>query len=594
MGEFVGIDPSGAEQLMRQMTVGKDVLGRTRPGLEAAIAESGASWTGQQGVAALHRSWAFFDDTQRDLKWRMDTLKQMVPSSGNGLLSGFLTFDNEADATRQAKADAAPIAAALKQHDVQNSAKTWRDVTAAVAATSGKLNDPAYAASLLAALGPDTFRTLFMHWMKDKGPAAMEMGLPPSVLQQGREDLGPLAEAYANAERAGRLAEEWRSKLVESTDPGMLTALIAMSKPSSTLLNQVARRVLGRPLTADAPTSPNWNLNVLVEAYDADPQALQTLLAESKDVAASLLHPGRWRSTRLTDFEQRLAGVLDKALRPGAGDDHVRERAWLNIINGVGADGTPWLGGQWIQNALALPKFKDSPVSQVLAKNVVPYLDKLARAQAKESSPSLTSLYPPAPWDKLNADVVSRFLGAVMQDKAAADTLLKAWHEYTTSMDIGQFHPFDSDENMRAGFVLRSALSGGAANLLLEGSAHAEWSDDEYADWLAGVMLMPVDWLSNKYWPIDNPSTATARDRGQDDAKDALKEMITNYFDGKTPGTAEAVADKIVDRQVRWVTDSLAQHRQKPLTETDQDMIDKAFRGRLYDALVDALKTRGG
>ncbi|MEV1168119.1 hypothetical protein [Nonomuraea sp. NPDC049784] len=594
MGEFVGIDPSGAEQLMRQLTIGKSVLAQTRPGLEAAIAEAGASWTGPQGVAAMHRSWAFFDDTQRDLKWRMDTLKQMVPNSGNGLLSGVLTFNNEAEAARQGKADAAPIAAALKQHDVQNSVKSWRDVTAAVAATKQKLNDPAYAASLLAALGPDRFRALFRHWMKDKGPAAMDMGLPPSVLQQGREDLGPLAEAYANAERAGRLGEEWREKFMEGTDPGTLTALVAMSKPSSTLLNQVARRVLGRPLTADTPSSPNWNLNVLVEAYDADPQALQTLLAESKDAAGSLLHPGRWRSTRLPDFEKRLAGVLDKALRPGAGDDRVRERAWLNIISGVGVDGTPWLGGQWIQNALVLPKFKDSPVSQVLAKNVVPYLDKLARVQAKQSSPKLTSLYPPPPWDKLNADVASRFFGAVMQDKGAADTLLKAWHEYTTNMDIGRFHPFDNDEKMRAGFVAHSALSGGAANLLLEGSAHAEWSDDEYADWIAGVMLMPVDWLSNKYWPIDNPSTATARDRGQDDAKDALKEMITDYFDGKTPETAEAVADKIITVQTTWVIESLRQHKQEPLTEADQDMVEKAFRGRLYDALVDALKKRGG
>ncbi|MEV4109285.1 hypothetical protein [Nonomuraea sp. NPDC049695] len=594
MGEFVGIDPSGAEQLMRQMAMGKDVLGRTRPGLEAAIAEAGASWTGPQGVAAMHRSWAFFDDTQRDLKWRMDTLKQMVPSSGNGLLSGSLTFNNEADAARQGKADAAPIAAALKRHDVENSVKSWHDVTAAVAAAKDKLNDPAYAASLLAALGPDRFRALFRHWMKDKGPAAMDMGLPPSVLQQGREDLGPLAEAYANAERAGRLGEEWRGKFMDGTDPGVLTALVAMSKPSSMLLNQVARRVLSRPLSADAPTSPNWSLNVLVEAYDADPHALQTLLAEDKDAAASLLHPGRFRQTRLPDFEKRLAGVLDKALRPGAGDDRVRERVWLNIISGVGADGTPWLGGQWIQSALVLPKFKDSPVSQVLAKNVVPYLDKLARVQAKESSPKLTSLSPPSPWDKLNSGTASRFFGAVMQDKKAADTLLKAWQEYTRSMDIGRFHPFDSNEKMRAGFVAHSALSGGAANLLLDGSAHAEWSDDEYADWIAGVMLMPVDWLSNKYWPIDNPSTATARDRGQDDTKDALKEMITNYFDGKTPDTAEAVAERIVTVQTTWVIESLRQHKQAPLTDTDQDMVEKAFQGRLHDALVDALKRRGG
>jgi hypothetical protein len=103
MGEFVGIDPRGAGELIRQMETGKDILGRTRHGLEAAIAEAGASWTGRQGVAAMHRSWAFFDDTQRDLKWRIDTIKQMVPTSGDGLLSGVLTFASETEAARQGK-----------------------------------------------------------------------------------------------------------------------------------------------------------------------------------------------------------------------------------------------------------------------------------------------------------------------------------------------------------------------------------------------------------------------------------------------------------------------------------------------------------
>ncbi|TMR22617.1 hypothetical protein ETD86_10800 [Nonomuraea turkmeniaca] len=592
MGEFVGIDPGGAERLMHQMSISKNVLAQTRPGLEAAIAEAGASWTGPQGVAAMHRSWAFFDDTQRDLKWRMDTLKQTVPSSGNGQVGVFFTFNNEAEATRQGKADAVPIAEALKQHEIENSMKSWRKVTAATAATKEKLKDPAYAASLLAALGPDRFRALFMHWMKDKGPAAMDKGLPPSVVQQGRESLGPLAEAYANAERAGRLGEEWR-QFIETTDPGLLTGLVTMSKPSSTLLNQVARRVLGRSLAADRPTSPNWNLNALVEAYDANPQALQKLLAEDKDAAGWLLHPGRFMRTGVPGFEERLAGVLDKALRPGAGNDRERERAWLNIISAVGARDTPWLGGQWIPNAW-LRRGESSPVSQALAKNVAPYLDKLARLQAKESSPDLTKLHPAPPWDRLDPDTAARFLGALMQDKAAANTLLKSWREYTVSMDIGRFHPFDSDPKTRAGFVNISALSSGAANLLLDGSAYAEWSDDEYADWVAGVMLTPIDWLSNKYWPIDNPATATVRDRGQDDLKDRIKNKITDYFDGKSDDTAENVANDIIEWQKQWVIKSLAQHRQMELTEEDVDMIDKAFKGRLYQALVKALERRGG
>ncbi|MEV4104423.1 hypothetical protein AB0J42_29625 [Nonomuraea sp. NPDC049649] len=585
MGEFVGIDPSRAEQLIREMEGGKDVLGRTRPGLEAAIAEAGASWTGPPGVAAMHRSWAFFNETQRDLKWRMDTLKQMVPSSGNGLLSVVFLFDSEADATRQGKADAKPIAEALKQHEIENTVETWRKVTEATAATKEKLKDPAYAAALLTALGPDTFRALFMHWVRDKGPA-MDRGLPPGVLQQGREALGPLAEAYANAERAGRLGEEWRGKFLESTQPGVLTALIAMSKPSDRLLNQVAARVLGRSLESDLPTSPNWNLHALVEAYDANPQALQTLLADNKDAAGWLLHPQRARMSGVTDLEAKLAGVLDKALNPEAGTAAVRDRAWFNIIQGMGAENSPWIGGRW-------GTIKDSPISETLAKNVAPYLDQLARGQSKRDSPELAATFPTSPWDTLAPDDASRFMGGLMQDKDAATILMKASQDYTVSLDIGRFRPF-GDEATQDQYTHRAALAGGVANLMLAGSTHAEWTDDEYADWLAGVALLPVSWLSNKYWPIQDPTVATARDTGLDEAKDVLKSLITDYLDEKTPATAESVADGIVQRQADWVNESLAQHGQKPLTDSQRNEVRMAFRGRLHDALVSALKQRGG
>ncbi|MGP3916768.1 hypothetical protein [Nonomuraea sp. 10N515B] len=585
MGEFVGIDPRGADQLIRQMETGKDILGRTRHGLEAAIAEAGASWTGTQGVTAMHRSWAFFDDTQRDLKWRVDTLKQMVQTGGNGSLSGVFTFNSEEEAVRQGKADAASIAGALKQHEIENSPESWRKVTAAAGATKQKLNDPAYAAALLSALGPDKFRALFMHWMKNKGPA-MDKGVPPNTLKEGKEALGPLAEAYANAERAGRLGEEWGENFIKTTQPGVLTALVAMSKPSTRLLNQVALRVLGRPLTADLPTSQNWNLNALMDAYDANPQALQTLLAENKDAAGWLLHPQRARQSGIPDFEKKMAGVLDKALRPGAGVDSVRERAWFNIIRGMGAEDSPWIGGSW-------GTLKDSPISETLAKNVVPYLDQFARGQSKRDSPELTRLFPRAPWDGLDPDSASRFMGGLMQDKDAANTLMKAMQNYTAGMDIGRFRPF-GDEAIQREFTSRAALAGGAANLLLSGSAHAEWTDDEYADWLAGVALIPVSWLSNKYWPIEDATTATGRDVALDEAKDGLKGMITDYLDKKTPATAATVADSIVQQQVEWINESLAQHGQKPLTEEQLNEVRMAIRGRLYDGLKDALEARGG
>ncbi|MGP3966009.1 hypothetical protein ACTWPT_59755 [Nonomuraea sp. 3N208] len=567
------------------MTIGKNILGQTRPGLEAAIADAGALWTGQQGLTAMHRSWAFFDDMQRDLNWRVDTLKQMVPNAGNGLLSGLLTFNSETEAARQGKADAASIAEALRQHEIMNSAESWDKVTAATGATRKKLSDPAYAASLLAALGPDKFRKLFIQWMKNSRYAT-DKGPSPNLIQKGRETLGPLAQAYANAERAGRLGEVWRDKFMETTPPGVLTALVAMSKPSPRLLNQIALRVLGRPLKADLPTSENWNLNILVDAYDADPQAVQTLLAENKDAAGWLLHPQRVRMSGIRGFEEKLAGVLDKALKPGVGDDTVRERAWLNIISSMGAANSPWIGGQW-------GTFHDSPVSETLAKNVGPYLDELARGQAKRDNPDLKEVHPRPPWDSLDPDVASRFMGGLMQDKDAAKTLLKAAQDYALTLDIGRFRPF-GDEKMQDEYTKREALAGAAANLLLSGSAYAEWSDDEYADFVATVVTLPIDWLSNKFWPIQSATAATARDAGLDASKDSIKEMIKDYLDKKTPGTASVLADELVKKLAAWVNESLEEHNQKPLTPSQRNQTEMALRGRLYDALKKALEARGG
>src|SRR5690606_17956104 len=124
----------------------------------------------------------------------------------------------------------------------------------------------------------------------------------------------------------------------------------------------------------------------------------------------------------------------------------------------------------------------------------------------------------------------------------------KASQDYTVSLDIGRFRPF-GDEATQDQYTHRAALAGGVANLMLAGSTHAEWTDDEYADWLAGVALLPVSWLSNKFWPIQDPTVATARDTGLDAAKDGLKAAITEYLDKKTPATAEDVANRIVQRQ---------------------------------------------
>ncbi|GGO83635.1 hypothetical protein [Nonomuraea cavernae] len=587
MGEFVGIDPLGADKLIRQMEAGKDVLARARPGLEAAIAEAGEQWAGREGVAAMHRTWAFFHESQQDLKWRIYTIKRLVPTNQKGMLTSTFPFSNETAAAQAAKKDAAAIAEALKYHDQFLSGQSWSTVEKALAALKGRVDDPSYAAALLTALGPATFQKLFRDWMNTQAAGARR-GLTPDALTRADDSSpGLLARAFASAEGFGRLGNDWQ-KMVETAPSDILTALVAQAPQSGTFLNRVATNLLNRPPNSDTfPTDPNWNLYNLAKAYEANPEAFRRLLVEHQKEAGVMLDAYTIRSSGVPEYEEALAKALHGALKPGAGADDLRERAWITVINSIGSEHTLWVGG-------GIGTFANSPISRVLAQDITPILDKLARGQAERNSPEVPYLESRAPWDKLDPTVSARFLGALMQDSAAADTLMKAGQNYTKELDMGRFHPLDPDLYAREAHLNLAARTGALSNLLLAGSTYAEWSDDEYAERIAGYVLMPVDFVNNKYLPIDSAVVSTGKDKGLDDVKGVMKEMITNYLDKKTPEDAEAVADKLVEQQANFLVDSLKAHGQMPLAAGDRALMRDAIKGRLFSALVQALQRRGG
>ncbi|MEV0995932.1 hypothetical protein [Nonomuraea sp. NPDC050202] len=281
MGELVGIDPRGAHDLIRRMEAVKAFLGRTRPGLDAAIAEAGQDWAGRQGSTALHRAWAFLHESQHDLKWRIDTVEQLVPVRERGMLTATFPFGAESEARREAEQAAAAIRAALDDPAA---------VERAVSAAAGSAGDPAYAAALLTALSPRTFTRL---------------------LDGSQKEV--LARAFASAERTGRLGEEWHD-LARTAPPEALTALVSLAGQSGTFLGQVALTLLDRP-------EPGRDLHGLVLAYAANPLAFQQFLAEHPRETGILLATG----------DPALRAALDEALKPGAGADGLRERAWANV-----------------------------------------------------------------------------------------------------------------------------------------------------------------------------------------------------------------------------------------------------------------------
>ncbi|MEV4069149.1 hypothetical protein [Nonomuraea fuscirosea] len=356
MGEFVGIDPRWAQEVIRRMEAGKGVLGRTRPGLDAAIDEAGQDWAGHRGTTAMRRAWEFYHESQQDLKWRVDTLEQLVPVRERGMLTGTFPFGSETEAVLAAERTAHAVLRALDQpatgaeaapetatgaeggdeqadgeeagddqaDDGQVGGEEAGDVMErALAGAEDRTGDPAYAAALLATLGPDAFTRL----LSDQ--TASDTGGPADdAVPAGGGPVGGrvLAEAFASAERTGRLGDAWY-ELVDSAPAGVLTNLVTLAGQSGAMLNRVATGLLGRPPT------PGWSPRALIRAYEGDPLAFQQLLAEHRDEARVLLDaaagdPG---------CAEPLASAVHEALKPGAGVDGLRERAWRTVVRGLGA-----------------------------------------------------------------------------------------------------------------------------------------------------------------------------------------------------------------------------------------------------------------
>ncbi len=586
LGEFVGIDPGKAYQLIRQMETAKGILAGVRPRMEDSIAAAGADWAGTAGTAATHRAWAFFNDSQRDLKWRIGTITQLHPTTMGGMLTAKLPFATEAQATAAGRMTGAAIAEAFTAHMADGSPESWTKVETALAEAKAGTADAAYAAGLLAAIGgPAGFRNLFSQWMSVNATGP-HRGLSPKALAKAKDSLGPLAAAFAGADKAGWLDGRWRRELLEQANPATLSAMLVLARQSDDFLNQAAMRLLQSPWAGFQPTSPDadWNTHWLVEAYDANPEALQKLLASEPKAAGLLLRPELVKGTSTPEFEKLLADVLGKTLNKDAGDPVTREMAWFNLVNGLGYEGSEKVSGHFAT-------LQHSPINVVLATNLAPYLEQFTLGQARATSPSL-GMNPAFPWNRQDPNVAARFFGALMQDPAAVKILQKQFQQYAQGLDIGKAHPFSSDPEVRAEYTRLSAKAGGLANLLLGGSTYAEFNDDEFIDLVSDAVLLPADYAINSLRV--GPAVATAIGFEANGPKDGVADLLKDYLDKNTPDTATAVADAIVTTEVASVIRSLQLHNQKPLTDEDKDQLLQAFRGRLYPALVKALENRGG
>lgn len=601
MAEFVGIEPGGAWQLIRRMEAAKEWLGTLRPSLEAAIHAAGPDWAGTQGTAAMHRAWAFLDESQQDLKWRIETITRLVetsldgarviPDEGTVMLTARFPFRNSAEAAEAGKRAGEAIAARLAEYGDRLTPESLDRVNAAIAAARPGVSDPAFATAALNAIGPETFRGFFHHWMRENAPG-LGRGLDPRALERADASLGVLARLFATADHGGHLGDHWHRELLRKADATTLSALLALAPQSSTFLNRAAYALISIPSAGRNNTSPfaDWNTHWVITAYQGRPEDLQRLLATEPAAAYLLLRPQLVKIASTPGLHRDLADVLGRALSQDVGDPATRDMAWFNLVNALGNENATDVGGHYLS-------LENSLIDDAIVRNIRPYLEHLSFSQIREGSPVLAHHFPsPAPWDKLDPDVAARFVGGLLQDDGSRKHLQQEFTSYVRELDIGKAHPFSSDKSTRALYTIGSAKSGGLANLILAGSTHAELNDDQFADLIAETATLPVDYFLNWIGARTNatPGESTGVSYAANPQKKAVSDLIRNYFDQKTPETAEVVANRLIDDQLVAIVESLENHGQGSLTPEDQDRIDKELRGRLLPALIDALKARGG
>ena len=601
MAEFVGIEPGGARQLINRMEAAKEWLGTLRPSLEAAIHAAGPDWAGTQGTAAMHRAWAFFDESQRDLKWRIETITRLVvtnmdgaevtPDEGTLMLTARFPFRNPTEAAEAGKRAGEAIAKELQEYRSLLTPESLREVNAAIAAAEKGLGDPAFAAAALQAIGPETFRVFFDHWVQENAPG-LRRGLDPPAIKRADSSLGVLARLFATADHTGKLGEQWHKELLQKADPAALSALLALAPQSTRFLNGAAYKLISHPSAGQNHFSPfaDWNTHWVINAYLGRPQDLQKLLATEPTAANLLLRPELVKFATTPGLQRDLADVLGRALSQDIGDTATRDMAWYNLVNALGSERATALDGHYLS-------LRNSLLDDAIVKNIRPYLEHLSFTRIRESSPALAHQFnSPAPWDKLDPDVAARFIGSLLQDDDSRKRLQLEFTNYVSDLDIGKSHPFSPDETTRALYTIGTAKSGGLANLILAGSTHAELNHDQFADLVAETVTLPADYFLNWIGGKTNatPGESTGISYSANSHKKAISDLIRDQIDQMTPETADVVAERIIDIQLLHIFDSLRAHGHKPLTLADQDRIGQELRGRLFTALIDALKARGG
>ncbi|WP_084963676.1 hypothetical protein [Thermoactinospora rubra] len=637
MSEFVGLNTAAATRLCATMKSAADTASRLRQALSGGIAAAGAAFpSGAKGAEVVGQCGSFLTDSERDLKWRVQTI-QSVPGArrvSDDFRVAEFPYDSQDAARRAGEAEGQKIKDAWAAYEKDQSYHTFADLVEALKAGKDRMGDPAYAAGFLGKLTPGTYLDIVEKWMefnKDK----YGKGLTPKEMERFREDLGGLAQALASADTAG-LVPDLRKYLVETSGPDVMTALLGAAPQSKQFVVE-AGRYLAAAVTGHTGPNDNWQLYWFFKALDGNPEAFQAILATDQRTADLILRGEVLHEGRPPGLEALVTGAIAKALAggvPGAdrrkavahvagaytkafADDPVLKQALVDALKReLGDPATGREAFQALAKALAArglkpEALKDADINAVVAGHAARWLPEIAGLTASRNDPELKALDPGKGWDRLSEQDLTNLFAGIFQRAEGRQPLSDGMRRFQNSLDMGG-GDLDNPEDRRK--FTHSMAQIGALGGLMVGAVHdIDLSEEERRKLTVEMLVLPIDlaigragklvpgevsstvwknFLENAAkWPV---AGKLAKELDKEDNWFSKLPVIGGLFGGGANGEASDLVKELTEQHMKSYEDRLKAAGRPPLSPDDRVLLENAIQGFYLETVVKALKKRGG
>ncbi|NUT39280.1 MAG: hypothetical protein HOV86_04770 [Thermoactinospora sp.] len=635
MTEFVGLNPGAATKLATALKTAAESAGPLKGALSGGIAEAGAAFpSGARGAEQIGQCGTFLSDSERDLKWRIQTI-QSVPGARR-VRDDFRVADfpySSADAAKRAGEDEAQkLKDAWAAYEKDPRMSNFDEMLKLL--KSDQMKDPAFAAGFLNKLGHKAYGDIMAKWMEyNKDPYGK--GLTPKELEEFKKELGPLVDAFAAADAAG-LVPDLRKHMLTTPGPDVMTALLAAAPQSKEFIVE-AGKYLASAVTGHTGPEDNWRLYWFFKALDENPEAFQALLATDQETADRLLQPAVLEEGRPPGLDALVSGAIAKALTGGLpgperrkalahaaaaytdsfAKDPVLKKALADALNTeLGDPKTGREAFQTLAKALSARGLKpealdDAEINAIVAKYAATWLPEIAALTASRNDKELGYLNPGKGWDNLSEKDLTNLIAGIFQRPEGRQTLSDGMRLLTGSLDMGGGDLNNPEDRKK--FTLAMAQLGALGSLMVGAVHDIDLSEEDRRKIVVETLILPIDLTIGRLgklvpgevsstiwknlleerlkWPV---AGNLAKTLDKEDNFFQKLPVIGGLFGGNENGEASDLVIELSEEHMKAYEDRLKAAGAPPLSPEDRVLLKNAVQGFYTEAVVEALKKRGG